>query len=233
MSTVTSSTTNGVTSYTGSASSLSDTSTSTLSQKTLDQTDFLTLMTAQLQAQDPLNPVSNADLVAQMATITNTSGIAEMNTNLSDIASSISGIQSQIDSSTRLSDAANWIGHAMLVSSDQAAPNTSGDYSGQFTIPVDAADLTVNLVDGNGNTVKTLDLGAQSAGTVSYYWDGTDDSGNYVAGDTYNVEVNGSEASGLASWTSIAAVQSPADNSASKLITTLGTYDPSDAIKLI
>lgn len=232
MTTVTSSTTNGVTSYSGTASSLTDTSTSRLSQDTLDQDDFLALLTAQLQAQDPLNPTSNADLVAQMATITNTSGISEMNNNLATISSTISSLASSLDSS-RLSTAASWIGHAMLVSSNSAAPNTAGDYSGQFTIATAADDVKVNLVDSSGNTVKTIDLGSQAAGDVTFYWDGKDEDGNYVGGDTYTVQVEGVDAKNVATWTSIAAVQSPADDSSAKLITTLGTYSPSDAIKLL
>lgn len=233
MTTVTSTTTNGVTSYSGSATSLYDGSSSRLSQKTLDQTDFLTLLTAQLQAQDPLNPTSNADLVAQMATITNTSGISEMNNNLAGIASSISSLQNEFASSSRLSAAANWIGHAMLVSSDKAAPNIAGDYSGQFTIKSASDDVKINLVDSAGNTVKTIDLGAQAAGEVTFYWNGMDDAENYIGGETYTVQVEGAEASGLATWTSIAAVQSPADASNAKLITTLGSFYPSDAIKLL
>lgn len=230
--TVTTSTDSGVKTYTSTAASLTDTSTSSLSQKTLDQSDFLTLLTAQLQAQDPLNPVSNADLVAQMATITTTSGISAMGDSLSEISDMISSMKDDLGTS-RLSDAANWIGHSMLVTSDKASPNSAGDYSGQFSIDAASDDVQVKLVDGSGNTVKTIDLGAQDAGTVTYYWDGNDESGNYVAGDTYSVQVSGATASDKASYASIVAVQSPGDSSSSKLITALGTFSPSDAQKLI
>ena len=230
--TVTTSTDNGVKTYTSTAASLADTSPSSLSQKTLDQTDFLKLLTTQLQAQDPLNPVSNADLVAQMATITTTSGISSMNDSLGAISKVLSSMQSDLGAS-RVGDAANWIGHSMLVSSDKATPNAAGDYSGQFSIDGASSDVQVNLVDGNGNTVKTLDLGAQGKGTVSYYWDGKDAGGNYVAGDTYSVQVTGANASDKASYASIVAVQSPGNSSASKLITALGSFSPSDALKLI
>lgn len=230
--TVTTSTDNGVKTYTSSAASLTDTSTSSLAQKTLDQTDFLRLLTTQLQAQDPLNPVSNADLVAQMATITTTSGISAMGDSLNGISDMISSMKDDLGAS-RLSDAANWIGHSMLVTSDKASPNAAGDYSGQFSIDAASDDVQVKLVDGSGNTVKTLDLGAQDKGTVTYYWDGKDESGNYVAGDTYSVQVSGATASDKASYASIVAVQSPGDSSSSKLITALGTFSPSDAQKLI
>lgn len=208
------------------------TSKSTVSQVSMGQTDFLALLTAQLQTQDPFNPVDNTDLVAQMATISNTSGIAEMNQSMSAIASSISTMQNLMQSS-RLGDAASWIGHAMLVESDQAAPNAAGDYSGQVTLAEAGDDVTISLVDSDGKTVKTIDLGAREKGDVSFYWDGYDDDGTYVAGDTYQVKVTGADTSSIATWASIAAVQSPADSTMSKLITPLGTFHPEDAIKLL
>jgi len=198
----------------------------------MGQTDFLRLLTTQLQTQDPFNPVDNTDLVAQMATISNTTGIAEMNQSMAKVADSIATMQSIMQSS-RLGDAASWIGHSMLVKSDRAAPNAAGDYSGQITLAEPGSDVKISLIDSEGKTVKTIDLGAREKGDVSFYWDGFDDAGAYVAGDIYQVKVTGAPTSSIASWASIAAVQSPADSTASKLITPLGTFNPGDAIKLL
>jgi flagellar basal-body rod modification protein FlgD len=52
----------------------------------LDQTAFLRLMTTQLKAQDPFNPMDNQAMVAQMAQFSSVSGIAEMNASLRGIA---------------------------------------------------------------------------------------------------------------------------------------------------
>mgnify|MGYP001544835634 CR=1 FL=1 len=59
-------------------------------QKPLDQTAFLKLMTTQLQAQDPFNPMDNTAMVAQMAQFSSVAGISEMNTSLKAIADQIS-----------------------------------------------------------------------------------------------------------------------------------------------
>ena len=56
---------------------------------TLDQTDFLRLMTTQLRAQDPFDPVDNQAMVAQMAQFSSVAGISEMNTSLRAIAAQI------------------------------------------------------------------------------------------------------------------------------------------------
>jgi flagellar basal-body rod modification protein FlgD len=56
---------------------------------TLDQADFLALMTAQLKNQDPTKPVDNSEYVAQMAQFSTVSGIAQSNTTLSAIAAKL------------------------------------------------------------------------------------------------------------------------------------------------
>ena len=53
--------------------------TSSLKKKdTLGQSDFLKLMTTQLQNQDPFSPMENGDFIAQMAQFSTVTGIAEM-----------------------------------------------------------------------------------------------------------------------------------------------------------
>ncbi|MBH1991402.1 MAG: flagellar hook capping protein [Sphingomonadaceae bacterium] len=190
----------------------------------MGQADFLRLLTAQMQTQDPFEPVNNAELVSQMATITNSSGIAEMN-------SSLASIKAQL-ADNRIGDAAGWIGRSMLVQSNIAAPDATGMYAGQITLPAATNAASVDLVDSSGNVVKTIDLGAQKGGDVTFYWDGKDDTGATVSSSALQVKVNGATPSRVATWATIAAVQSPADGSSTKLITALGSYSPTDALSL-
>jgi flagellar basal-body rod modification protein FlgD len=190
----------------------------------MGQADFLRLLTAQMQTQDPFEPVDNGQMVAQMATITNSSGIAEMNQTLKGLASQLTG--------SRLGDAASWIGKSMLVKSNIAAPDAAGQYMGQVSFADATSGASVDLMDGNGNVLKTIDLGNQAKGDVNFFWNGKDEAGYTIATDALKIRVNGASPSRVASWATIAAVQSPADGSASKLITPLGTYSPADAISL-
>lgn len=190
----------------------------------MGQADFLRLLTAQMQTQDPFEPVNNAEMVSQMATITNSSGIAEMNKSLASIKEQLSG--------GRIGDAASWIGRSMLVESNIAAPDAHGLYAGQITLPAAVDGASVELVDGSGNVVKTIDLGSQPGGQTSFYWDGKDEAGAQVANTPLQVRVNGAKPTQVATWATIAAVQSPADGTTSKLITALGTYKPADALSL-
>lgn len=61
-----------------------------MAEKKLGQTDFLRLMTTQLKQQDPLAPVDNQAMVAQMAQFSSVAGISEMNIALKDILKQIS-----------------------------------------------------------------------------------------------------------------------------------------------
>ncbi len=63
--------------------------------QSLGQTDFLRLMTAQLKEQDPFSPVDNQQMVAQMAQMSSSAGIAEMNVSLKAIAEQI-GAQTRL-----------------------------------------------------------------------------------------------------------------------------------------
>lgn len=192
--------------------------------KTLGQSDYLKLMTAQLQYQDPFSPMDNSQMVAQMAQFSQIAGQTDANQKLTAIADALSG--------TRLSDAASWIGKSMLVKSSTVAPDAAGQYAGQITTSADSDALSVDLVDSAGSVVKTIDMGAQKAGDAHFYWDGKDESGNAVNAGTLTMRVRGATATQTASWATIAAVQSPSSGSSAKLITTLGNYTASDALSL-
>ena len=195
------------------------------SKNTIDQEGFLKLLTTQLQTQDPTEPVDNSQMVAQMAQFSSVAGITEMNTSLKSMASDIAA--------ARFGDASGWIGRAALVTSDIAAAASNGAYAGEIGLPADAKDVSLTLVDANGQTVHSADLGARSAGAVDWSWDGKDADGNAVAGPLQMI-VSAVPASGTASmtptlsaWTEVASVQSPASGT-TKLITALGSFAPTD-----
>lgn len=198
----------------------------------LNQASFLKLMTAQLKMQDPFSPMDNSQMVAQMATFSQVAGTAEMNQSLSSIKSLLGGMSDSLATS-RIPDAANWIGKSMLVSGDIVTPDRYGVYGGEVKLASDAADMTIDLVDARGNIVKTLEIGQKSAGdTVAFYWDGKDADGNMIDSQALQVVVNGATPSSISTWAAIAGVQSPADASSAKLITAIGQFSPSDAKKL-
>ncbi len=204
-------------------------STTGTTPQALGQAEFLRLMTTQLTTQDPFNPVDNTQMVAQMAQFSQVAGIAEMNRSLQTIAASLGG--------NRLSDAASWIGHSMLVQSDVATPLRDGSYAGEFTLEQDAAQVTVSFLDETGAVVHSQTLGDVDAGTAAFAWDGKNEEGEYVAGGPLRMvvtaNVDGRTVNpGTSTWTSIGGIQSPANGGESRLVTGLGLLRPDQAIRL-
>lgn len=195
----------------------------------MDQTDFLRLMTTQLTTQDPFNPVDNTEMVAQMAQFSQVAGIAEMNKSLQTIAAGLTP--------GRLTDAASWIGRSILVESDVATPQANGGYGGEIALPSGADQVSVSYVDERGAVVHSETLGAQGKGAVPFHWDGRNAAGEMAAGGPLRIVVeaiSGSEATApaTATWTTVGGIQSPANGGATQLLTGLGLLTPEEVIRL-
>lgn len=149
---------------------------------TLGQGDFLKLMTAQMQNQDPFNPVDNTQMVAQMAQFSSLAGISEMSTTLKAISDKLGG--------TTTADAVSYIGKTVLTAGNTAYPRSSGGITGAVELTGAASDVRVTIADQNGAVLKTMSLGAQAKGTVGYDWDGTTDSGEAAGAGPYTVSVS-------------------------------------------
>lgn len=57
----------------------------------LGQKDFLRLLTAQMQMQDPFDPVDNKEMIAQMAQFSSLAGLSEINDTLKQIKTKLVG----------------------------------------------------------------------------------------------------------------------------------------------
>ena len=194
----------------------------------VDQNTFLKLLTTQMTHQDPFAPMDNSQMVAQMAQFSSVTGIAEMNVSLKKIAEDMA--------SSRIGDAASWIGRAALVESNEASQFSDGSYAGEITLPNDVTNMNISLVDANGQTVFSKTLGAQGAGPLSFSWDGKYEEGNMVASGPLRVHVGAVDATGvvtpsISTWTPITGVQSPASGT-TLLVTGLGNIAPTAAQRL-
>lgn len=67
----------------------------------LGQGDFLTLLTVQMQQQDPFDPVDNKEMLAQMAQFSSLAGVTETNAMLERIADKLDQL---IDTTQSASD---------------------------------------------------------------------------------------------------------------------------------
>jgi len=147
--------------------------------ESLGQSDFLTLMTAQMQNQDPFDPVDNTQMVAQMAQFSQLSGITEMSTTLKSIEAQLSA--------TTSSDAMSYVGRTVLTEGSTAYPRTAGGFAGSVELDAAATSVNLSITNENGEVVKTVDLGAHDAGTINYDWDGTRDNGESAGEGPFTV----------------------------------------------
>ncbi len=165
--------------------------------KLMDETQdrFLTLLVTQLQNQDPLNPMDNAQVTSQMAQLSTVNGITQLNNTLL-------ALSGQMDVSQSM-QAASLIGKDVLVPGTKISVGTSPDgitKSTPFGVDVisGAANVTVNVLDSSGKVVRKIDLGAQEVGVISVEWDGKNDMGAAVTDGAYTVSVVATDANGAA-----------------------------------
>lgn len=144
----------------------------------LSTADFIKLLTAQLQNQDPTAPVDATQQMTQLAQFSTVSGINDVNTTLKAIQDQLASTGSK----TSTSDALAYVGKNVLVPGDTAYPLTTGGLSGAIELGADATDVRVSIETQDGAVIKNQSLGAQSKGTVNFNWDGSTDNGA-VAGD--------------------------------------------------
>jgi flagellar basal-body rod modification protein FlgD len=147
----------------------------------LQQDDFMKLLTTQLTHQDPLKPQESAEFLTQLAQFGTVNGIQELQKSFADFASSTHQDQAIM--------AGNLVGRSALVSSTQAPLSEGGEVQGTLNLPASSSAVTVQLVDQDGQVVKTLDLGEQASGTVPFLWDGKRDDGvTAAAAGSYQIK---------------------------------------------
>jgi len=137
--------------------------TSSLKKKdTLGQSDFLKLMTTQLQNQDPFSPMENGDFIAQMAQFSTVTGIAEMGESLKSLSNQLGEF--------RIATATNLLGHSVLVPGNKVRPNSEGEIHGVLDLPRASSATNVVFSNSAGETVHSIDLGSQASGLVGFSW---------------------------------------------------------------
>lgn len=145
----------------------------------LDINDFLTLMSAQLQNQDPLKPLDSTEFVAQLAQFGTVSGVQAMQTSLDTLSTALR-------SSQMLSGAA-LVGHEITAAATDAKYAGAGAISGEVDVPDGSLSVAVNVTDSSGQVVRHLAVDAAS-GTQTFSWDGKSDSGAQLGAGTYHFE---------------------------------------------
>src|SRR5215475_8489456 len=140
----------------------------------INQADFLRLITAQLQSQNPLSPADPTQFVTQLEGMSQVSAMQSMQTSMQAQA---------IMSGTTL------IGRSVLAPGTQAVLSTGGAIGGAVEAPAGATRLTVSVQDSTGATVDTFTVTPADSGLTSFVWKGATTTGATAPAGTYKIGV--------------------------------------------
>jgi flagellar basal-body rod modification protein FlgD len=145
--------------------------------KEMGKQDFLTLFTAQLKNQDPLDPVKNEAFVAQLAQFSSLEALTNMQTSLDGFVKSMSANQ--------MINGASLIGKKVSVADALTHMEKGGRIDASIDLAQGASGVTLTVQDSQGRRVQELVAGAQTPGTVQLSWDGLDAMGNPAPSGSY------------------------------------------------
>jgi flagellar basal-body rod modification protein FlgD len=139
--------------------------------QTLNENDFFQLLTAQLEHQDPLNPMTGDQFAAELAQFSTANGVQNLQT-------SVSG-----------QEAVGLVGHNVAVSGNKLLLGQSGAATGAFSLSAAANSVAVTITDSTGKAVGSINLGAMAAGSQTFSWNGAGTNGSKLGSGTYSFSI--------------------------------------------
>lgn len=152
------------------------------------QDTFMKLLVAELKYQDPMDPLQNRDMVAQLATLSSVQKLTGIDDKLGSMQ------QGSLQDSSLQS--ANLIGKKVTAKTNRLTVNSIGDAAGGFRLANDANSVKVSVLDSQGTPVQTIDMGDLKAGQRAFTWDGQNFSKQRVATGNYTFKVEATDANG-------------------------------------
>ena len=125
---------------------------------------FLKLLVAQMSNQDPLNPMDSAQVTSQMAQISTVEGVQTLNKTVGGLGTQFTQLQTM--------QGAALVGHDVATPGNGARidPDTH-KADGGFEIASAATDVSVDVINPSGQTIGTVKMGPQDAGSHGFDFD--------------------------------------------------------------
>lgn len=149
---------------------------------------FLTLLTAQLQNQNPLEPTDTAEFTRQLVQYSGVEQQINTNQNLELL------IAMQHQSSAGM--AVSYIGKD-VIGPGNAARLSNGEAVWNYGVSAGTSEVSIVVRDASGRSVFAA-RGEATPGINGFRWDGRDSYGNPMAEGTYTIAVSGRKADGTA-----------------------------------
>ena len=153
--------------------SKTSTTDSSSSMKTVGKDEFMKLLLAQLKNQDPLKPMDGTDFAAQLAQFSSLEQLSNLNTELKS--------QSVNQMTLGYAQSAGMIGKEVVADSGNTVTVSGPSTALNYRLSADAQDITISIMDKNGQLVKTLTESSQKTGMNKVTWDSSGiESGDYT-----------------------------------------------------
>jgi flagellar basal-body rod modification protein FlgD len=200
-------------------------SSTTKDSTVLDKDDFMTLLLVELQNQDPTEPMDSEKILSQTSQLATLEASENTNKALADLAASLGNSQQFSTISA--------IGKTADIGSNAIVLDEGSDTTFEIYFPDDVEQGNVEILDVNGNILKTLDVGTNPKGVYQFTWDGTDTSGNVVESGMYYATASYTNPSGTALTTRVGAypIESVRFDAGKTLLKVGSNYVPLENIK--
>ncbi len=142
---------------------------------------FLTMLMAQMQHQDPLNPMETAEFTSQLAQLSSVEQLQSVNKNLTYLQLYMASINN--------SQSLQFVGKEVVASGNTVSVDGEHDPSMHFRLNGPAERVVVNVYDSNNHLVHTDHQGSLPAGNHSITWSGKNNNGEDVPPGTYTFNV--------------------------------------------
>jgi len=146
-----------------------------------DFNQFLTLLTTQLQNQDPLNPMDSTEFTNQLVQFSQ----VEQQINSNQKLDSLVAMQLAGASSIAL----GYVGMNISYVSSDMNFDGSTPVDVNYALASEAVSAKVNIYDEDGELVYSADA-PKNTGTNKITWDGKDKTGQVVPAGTYTVKID-------------------------------------------
>jgi len=141
--------------------------------------NFLTLLTTQLQNQDPLSPLDSTQFTTQLVQFASVEQQIGQNARLDEIVK-IQGGSQAVSAVSFLDNIVEAFGTTGILK--------DGTASYTYTLPSGAQNVTITIKNESGQVIRTLE-GETEAGKHTLNWDGKDDQGVVQADGKYTIAV--------------------------------------------